>query len=65
MFDLLLQNHYLNKYGNLINKKLHPNTVIHLDASFAENFYGIKRVCRNGEPLTRAAKLRSLLILVI
>lgn len=51
LFNLLLQNQYLKKYG----------------ASFSENFYGMKRIfCATGRPPVKYwARMRSLVLIVI
>lgn len=51
LFDLVLQNHYLKRYG----------------ASFSENFYNIKRIvsATGSIPSQGIARIRSLIILVI
>ncbi|KAL8566412.1 hypothetical protein ACOMHN_011990 [Nucella lapillus] len=52
LFDLLLQHHHLSRYS----------------ASFAENFYDLKRVCSDdgaSQQLGRGAKWRSLMLLVV
>ncbi|KAL6725105.1 hypothetical protein Aduo_019920 [Ancylostoma duodenale] len=51
LFDLLLQNQYLKKYG----------------ASFSENFYGMKRIYRSSgaPPFESTARIRSLIVLVL
>ncbi|WKY15418.1 hypothetical protein Q1695_000694 [Nippostrongylus brasiliensis] len=51
LFDLLLQNQYLKKYG----------------ASFSENFYGMKRIFRSTgkSPTEFSARIRSLMLLVL
>ncbi|KAK6759657.1 hypothetical protein RB195_021314 [Necator americanus] len=51
LFDLLLQNQYLKKYG----------------ASFSENFYGMKRIYQSSGSLPHEfnARIRSLIVLVL
>lgn len=51
LFDLLLQNQYLKKYG----------------ASFSENFYGMKRIFRSTgkPPIETGARIRSIMLLVL
>jgi peroxin-12 len=60
-FDLLLQHHYLSKYGMFMNAQVEWPTAP--DASFAENFYGMKRVRRSAEG-ANVDKWRSLAVLV-
>jgi hypothetical protein len=68
---LLLENHHLRHYGN---SKFPTNRTQFPDASFAENFYGLKRVriravpgklTPNEEPISRKSRYASLLLLVI
>ncbi|VDO48080.1 unnamed protein product [Haemonchus placei] len=51
LFDLILQNQYLKKYG----------------ASFSENFYGMKRICfKTGtSPSEFSSRVRNLMLLVL
>lgn len=49
LFDITLQNYYLQKYG----------------ASFSENFYGMERILKNDSPLDQKGKVLSLLSLTV
>jgi len=49
LFDITLQNYYLQKYG----------------ASFSENFYGMERIMKNDSPLHKKGKFFSLFSLTV
>ncbi|XP_072394885.1 peroxisome assembly protein 12 [Diabrotica undecimpunctata] len=59
---------WLNKYFEetfvVLNGLLQYHYLAHYDASFAENFYGLKRVSSNGDAITKRHRELSLIFLV-